>query len=331
MKTIDILCVGELLIDCIGMQMDATISETKGYERYLGGSPTNVAVNMSRLGLQVRLASTVGDDGFGEYIRTKLRKNKINADLVRTDDVQPTSLILVSKTTTTPEFIPYRHADMMITENQLPFEVLQLTKIFHTTAFALSKNPARNTILGKAKEAANLGCRLSIDVNYAFKVWPDRKRAMETITEYCKFDPLVKVSEDDMERLFGEQLSHDEIFVFFHEHLKVSTVCLTLGSKGVKLSQKPMPHMPSSKFRSVNGKTDRQPCYFELPAQYIEKVLDATGAGDAFWSGFLFAYLNDLELERCLKVALALSAIKLQHVGRLPIEGDLLSQLLKIT
>ena len=58
--------------------------------------------------------------------------------------------------------------------------------------------------------------------------------------------------------------------------------------------------------------------------------MDATGAGDAFWSGFLFAYLKEFPMERCLKIALALAAIKLQNVGRLPQNVDILSELLRI-
>jgi len=59
---IGIFCVGETLIDFIGHQEEARIEETKDYHRYLGGSPTNVAMNMARLGVNVCLASTIGED-----------------------------------------------------------------------------------------------------------------------------------------------------------------------------------------------------------------------------------------------------------------------------
>jgi fructokinase len=317
-RSIDICCVGEILIDCIGHQMNACIESTKDYHRFLGGSPANVAMNMARLGMEVRLVSTIGNDGFGDYIKEQLAENRVSMAHVRVDDVKPTSVIFVSKTSGTPDFIPYRHADMMITENQIPTTLLEQTKIFHTTAFAMSKNPARNTILAKAKEAHDLGCVLSIDINYSPRVWPDRRKAMGAIKKYCQYNPLIKISEDDMERLFDQRLTHDEIFTFFHDHLKVDLVCLTMGSEGVTLSRKA-------------EKTGAEHSKIKLPAVYVKQVLDATGAGDAFWSGFLFAYANDFEVERCLKIALALAAIKLQEVGRLPQNVDLLNQLLKIT
>ena len=59
-KEIDILCVGEVLVDFIGHQSGVLINETRDYHRYLGGSPTNVAMNSARLGLKSALVATVG-------------------------------------------------------------------------------------------------------------------------------------------------------------------------------------------------------------------------------------------------------------------------------
>ena len=111
-----------------------------------------------------------------------------------------------------------------------------------------------------------------------------------------------------MLRLFKRSLPHNEIFEFFHNE-GVDTICLTLGSEGVKLSQ--------------NGKG-----VIQLPAIKVENVMDATGAGDAFWSGFLFAYIKEKPTKECLEVALQLASLKLQNVGRLPDNIDILSKLL---
>ncbi|MFL1012630.1 carbohydrate kinase family protein [Flavisericum labens] len=308
MKNIDVLCVGEVLIDFIGHQHGVHINNTRDYHRYLGGSPANVAMNSARLGLRPVLVSTVGNDGFGEYVFQRLSEVGVITDYVKKIDDKPTSVIFVSRTDGTPDFIPFRKADICITEDQISPDVLKKTNIFHTTCFALSKEPAQSTILKKAKEAFELGCKLSIDVNYAKKLWSSQEEALNVVKTYCQFNPLIKISEDDMHRLFEQRLPHEDIFEFFHNH-GVETVCLTLGSNGVKLSQK--------------GEE-----VIQLPAKKVEKVMDATGAGDAFWSGFLFAYVKERPIEECLEVALQLAALKLQNVGRLPDNIDILSNLL---
>jgi fructokinase len=306
--TIDILCVGEVLIDFIGHQEDVLINETRDYHRYLGGSPTNVAMNSTRLGLNATMVAAVGNDGFGSYIFEKLSDVGVNTSHITTLDNKSTSVIFVSRSEGTPDFIPFRAADCCIYEEQISTEILSKTKIFHTTCFALSKNPAQKTILKKAKEAHDLGCKLSIDINYAKKLWTSQKKAFKVIKNYCQFNPLIKISEDDMLRLFEKELPHEDIFKFFHDQ-GVETVCLTLGSKGVKLSQK--------------GKG-----IIQMPAIKIDKVMDSTGAGDAFWSGFLFAYIKEKTINECLDIALKLAALKLQNVGRLPDNINILSKLL---
>lgn len=307
-KSIDILCVGEVLIDFIGHQTDVLINNTRDYHRYLGGSPTNVAMNSARLGLNAMIIATVGNDGFGEYIFERLSDVGVATNYIKKSENKPTSVIFVSKSQGTPDFIPFREADYEITEDQISKEILLQTSIFHTTCFALSKKPAQATILKKAEEAYNLGCKLSIDLNYAQKLWKSKEEALKVIKTYCRFNPLIKISEDDMLRLFEKELPHQEIFEFFH-NLGANTVCLTLGENGVKLSQ-------------------LEKDIIVLPAIKVEKVLDTTGAGDAFWSGFLFAYIKEKPIQECLQVALKLAALKLQNVGRLPDNINILSKLL---
>ncbi|WP_395065040.1 carbohydrate kinase family protein [Flavobacterium sp.] len=298
MKTTDIICIGEVLIDFIGHEVNTSINRTKDYHRFLGGSPTNVAVNASRLGLKSILVATCGQDGLGDYIVRKLKANEVNTNHICKLESAPTSVIFVSKSTETPDFIPYREADCQILEHQLSDEVIADAKIYHTTCFALSKNPARETILNRAKKAKELGLQLSIDINFSERIWPNREEAKRVIASYLLNDPLVKLSEDDCYRLFAEVKSEDYIFDYFH-NLGATTICLTKGKNGVVLS-------------------DKNHGLFFQEALPINEVKDATGAGDAFWTGFLYAQLQQRNLEDSISIAQKLAAIKLQNVGRLP-------------
>lgn len=297
-KTIDIICAGEVLIDFIGHTINTSISDTKDYHRFLGGSPTNVAVNATRLGLTSALIATCGQDGLGEYIVEKLKLNNVMTSYIRKSETEPTSVIFISKSTGTPDFIPYREADFQINQSQIPDELLESAKIFHTTCFGLSKNPARTTILKSAKKAKALGLQTSIDINFSERIWPNREEAKQVLKEYLATDPLVKVSEDDCYRLFAAFKTDDYIFEYFHK-LGASTICLTKGKDGVVLSDK--------NFGVFNQK-----------ASPIDVVQDATGAGDAFWTGFLYAQLMNKNFEETITIAQKLAVLKIQNVGRLP-------------
>ena len=309
-QPIDILCVGEILIDFIANQREKPIKEVKDYHRYLGGSPTNVAMNMARLGSRVELVATIGEDGFGDYINMRLEDNNVGTTGLKSTTAIPTTVIFVNRTENTPEFIPMRGADSHIESDQLSDALLSKCKIYHTSCFALSKEPARSAILEGAKKASALGLDLSIDINYSEQIWPNVEEAKQAVIEYCSYGPIIKASQDDIDRLFGAGMSHDEIFKYLHG-LGARTVCLTMGKKGAKLSE------PNSEVLS-------------LSAMKVEKIMDATGAGDAFWSGFLFAKLKGHNNEKCMKTALQMAAIKLQNVGRIPDYADVISAVLNI-
>jgi fructokinase len=103
-------------------------------------------------------------------------------------------------------------------------------------------------------------------------------------------------------------MGHDEIFANLHS-FGASLVCLTLGNKGAKLSE--------------NGKP-----ILELSALKVDKIMDATGAGDAFWSGFLFSWIKGKTNQNSMETALKMAAIKLQNVGRIPDYALLISNVL---
>ena len=296
-KLNDILCVGEILIDLIG-QEKASLKKTKSFQKLLGGSPTNVAINTSRLGLNIVLIGSVGADGFGAFARQQLNAAGIDTSRIIEQDSKATSVIVVSKSEETPEFIPFRQADSQILEESIPPSLLEQSKIFHTTCFALSQQPAQATLLKKAEEAFQLGCRLSIDLNYAAPIWSSTISVQEIIKTYAQWNPLVKISEVDVERIFQKPMGHEEVFEYFHQ-LGVETLCLTLGSRGVKLSHK-----------------GQSPIF--LAAEPLPQVVDVTGAGDAFWSGFIYGFLQKYSWLDCLELAQKTAALKLQNLGHLP-------------
>jgi sugar/nucleoside kinase (ribokinase family) len=293
-KKYTLLAVGELLADFLGTEITSSLYDTRTFERFHGGSPANLALNMKMLGFNTAIVSCIGDDNLGKYVLGQIQKTGVNISHVHTDANEPSSMVLVSRTTGTPDFIPYRGADKMLQKSHLPDALLAETAIFHTTCWPLSKNPAQATVLDAAERASKLGCILSLDLNYAARVWPNLGEAHEVIKKYLSHGALIKLSEDDAQRFFGE-MPEDKIFETLLSW-GAKLISYTLGSKGSKVIT-----------------TENTSFQAATPVD----VKDATGAGDAFWSGFLAAYVDGHNPENCAKAGVKMAAIKLQHIGPL--------------
>lgn len=296
-KTFALVSVGELLGDLIGTEFSNNLSDTSHFQRFQGGSPANLATNMSRLGQKTALVASVGKDNLGRYLKEKVAETGVEIAYISQSD-EPTSIVLVSRTKGTPDFIAYRTADRQILALHIPDELLKNTVFFHTTCFALSQDPAQSTIVDAAKRAKNAGCIVSLDANYAPQIWPDRKQAQEVIATFCSNDAFIKLSEDDAERIFDKTLSHTEILEILHG-FGAQLVCLTLGAKG---------SIVSSNFGKDKVQLEGKPL----------EVKDATGAGDAYWSGFLTAYIDGKNPAECAQAGAKMAALKISTLGPLP-------------
>lgn len=297
-----LLAVGELLGDFISSEVTTDLSSAKTFNRFQGGSPSNLAANMARLGKQTAIISCVGNDNLGRFLVAEVAKTGVNIEHVRYDDTEPTSIVLVARSTGTPDFIPYRTSDKMLYTTHIPNELLAQSGVFHTTCWPLSKQPSQNTVLDAAKRAKEAGCIISADLNYAERVWPDRAEAHRVIKAYLSNGAIIKLSEDDAERFYGETVSIENVIADFHAW-GASLICFTLGAKGSLLS-------------FDGGKTQ-----IEVPGRKVE-VRDTTGAGDSYWAGFLTAYLEGKDPETCAIAGANLAALKITTVGPLPDKVD---------
>lgn len=297
-----LVSVGELLGDLLGTEFTTNLTDTETFRRFQGGSPANLAANMARLGNPTALVACVGQDNLGSYLIQQLAETGVDTSYIARDPHEPTSIVLVSRTQGTPDFIAYRTADRMIVPSHIPEVLLQNTSFFHTTCFALSKEPAQSAILEAAARAHKAGCVVSLDANYAPSIWPDREQALQVVTEYCQNGAFIKLSEDDAERILGETKPTAAIIEEFHQK-GAQLVCLTLGSKG---------SIVSSDF----GKNQTA-----VPVKPVE-VKDATGAGDAYWSGFLTAWLDGKSPAECAQAGANIAALKISMVGPLPAQVE---------
>lgn len=292
----DILAVGELLIDLISTDFADSLDDVRDFKRIQGGSPANMCMNMARLGNRSKLLASLGKDDMGSYLLRYVQSIGVDCRDVRLVDF-PTTLILVTRSRDVSNFEAYRGADCEIADEQFPAGIFDEVTLFHTTCFALSREPAQGSIMRAARKAAQSGCRLSIDANYAKKIWNDQHQARRLVSEYCGYGALVKVSEVDWARLYGAKLEDPEQAADHFLKLGAAEACITLGSEGCFVANSETRHF--------------------LPSRKVD-VKDTTGAGDAFWSGYLTAWLDGEALLNRAKAGRRMAELKLGHFGPLP-------------
>lgn len=298
---IDLLAIGEVLIDFISTERAESLLEATAFRRLQGGSPANLAVNVARLGKRAALLAKMGAGAFGQFLKAEMQRSGVITDYLLLDPGVQTSLVFVSQTSGTPDFEPYRSGDYQLAPENIPARAIQRARLLHTTTWPLSRQPSRSAVLKAVQLARQLGKTVSIDPNYSPKVWPEHADALRTLEEVYRYVTLTKASLDDAERLFGPGGTPESYIQRFHD-LGPETVVFTLGKQGSLLSH--------------NGQL-----VCSLPARAV-RVVDATGAGDSFWAGFLTALLDGELLERCLRFAREVVELKLQTLGTLPAAID---------
>ena len=295
-KPIDIISAGELLVDMITAEFAQNFEEASLFKRIPGGSPANLAMNMARLGNNAMLVATVGNDDMGTVLRNYVARLGVNVSNVMGVD-EPTTLILVTRSAGISNFQAYRAADSVISIRQFPFTKFEEVGIFHTTCFALSKQPAQHAIMQAAEKACRVHCQLSIDANYSDKIWPDRQEAKRLVAEFCRLGALVKISDVDYARLYEDENPDPGAVLDHFFKMGAKEVCFTLGDKGLWVANDQERHF--------------------LPSREV-KVNDTTGAGDAFWSGYLTARLDEKPLLDCAIAGRKMAELKIGHFGPLP-------------
>lgn len=234
-KHIDVLSIGEILVDLISDAEGGSLIEARTFTMYPGGQAANVALNISRLGGSVSLIARVGDDAFGSFLCHHLFTAGVGTNYIRTTSGIPTTLVTVSRNNATPDFVVYRGADAQMVPDDMPHSLLAHTALVHTSAFALSREPTRSTVINFVAQAYEAGCLVSFDPNYHPRLWEENVDPLSIFAQIYPYVFLTKPSLDDCVRLFG--VGHTpEAYAAQILALGAKNVVLTMGNAGVLLA-----------------------------------------------------------------------------------------------
>ncbi|MDE6747728.1 MAG: carbohydrate kinase [Lachnospiraceae bacterium] len=262
MGMFDVTALGELLIDF-------TENGTSGqgnplFEANPGGAPCNVLAMLAKLGRQTAFIGKVGKDFFGEQLKNAIQEVGINSDYLLMDEEVHTTLAMVH---TLPDgdrdFSFYRNpgADMMLTEDEIPENLIAGSKIFHFGTLSMTHEGVRAATKKAVALAKKNGVLISFDPNLRPPLWKSLEEAREQVTYGISNCDILKISDNEIQWYTGEEDFDDGIRRLKELH-DVPLILLSMGREGSRAYYKDL--------------------RVEAAPFLQENTIETTGAGDTF-------------------------------------------------
>jgi fructokinase len=268
-----IVALGEVVAD---IYRDESASEIElPFTARPGGAPANVAVAAARLGEEAAFAGSVGEDLFGDFILRALEAEGVDTSAVRRcEPPTRTSLAFVEITEDGDRsFTFYRSdpaADELLGPEDVSEELLSGASFVNFGSILLIKDPGRSAIRRAAKLAQDLNIPTAFDVNFREHLWPSIEAARETVHPVFDLSSVVKLGDDELSPLLGVERVEEAAEILIC--LGVPLILISRGAEGAFYAT-----------RDFSG---------SVPAFEVE-VVDATGAGDAFFAAALVHLSGD--------------------------------------
>ena len=260
-KVYDVTAMGEMLID---FTMNGTSEQGNNmFEACPGGAPCNVLAMLNKLGRKTAFIGKVGKDQFGRLLKDTICEIGIETKGLIFDEEINTTLAFVH---TFPdgdrEFSFYRKpgADMMLSEDEVDYELIKSSKVFHFGTLSMTDEPVRSATKKALKAAKEAGCLITFDPNLREPLWKsldDAGEAMEYGFQYCD---MLKISDNEIQFISGKE-DYDEGIKYLQEKYHIPVIFLTMGKEGSRAYYKDL--------------------RVERPG-FSVKAIETTGAGDTF-------------------------------------------------
>lgn len=263
-----VLSMGEALIDLIVVGEADSLEVADDFVARPGGAPANVAVALSRLGMQSAFCGVVGDDPFGRRISAGLIAEGVDVSRLRQSPEAATTLAFAWKDAHgSGHFWLLRGADALLAPDDVAAAGITQVAALVIGSVSLAAQPSR-TAVEEAVDVARLsGVPVVFDVNLRPTLWHDLSAARAICASVAARSTLLKLSLDDARGLMGTMAPPEEAIAHALSLGPALTV-LTDGERGCW-------------FASRDGDDVIHVAAFTVDA------VEPTGAGDAFTAALI--------------------------------------------
>ncbi len=202
MKRYDVVALGELLIDFT--ENGTSAQGNPVFEANPGGAPCNVLAMLRKLDRRCAFIGKVGNDMFGHQLKAVAEKAGIDMSALRMDDAVHTTLAFVKTYEDGDrDFSFYRNpgADMMLTEDELPMDMIRDTRIFHFGTLSMTHGTVRQATKTAVMAAKEAGTIISFDPNLRPPLWDSLNEARAQMLWGLSQADVVKIADNEIEFL----------------------------------------------------------------------------------------------------------------------------------
>ncbi len=284
-KTIDVVALGELLIDMTNNGVSATGNTL--FEANPGGAPCNVLAMLKKFNHSVGFIGKVGDDIFGNSLKDIVGQVGINTEgLVVDKDARTTLAFVQTFEDGDRDFSFYRNpgADMMLTKDEVNVDLIKKAKIFHFGTLSMTHPQVREATLYALKVAKESGAIITFDPNLREPLWNSLDEAKEQILEGMKYCDYLKISDNEIQWLTGIE-DYTEAVHKIRETYKIPLITVSMGRDGSRVF-----------YYGTDAKDESKEIIVDVAPFLSDKTIETTGAGDTF-CGCVIHYILDTGLD----------------------------------
>jgi 5-dehydro-2-deoxygluconokinase len=305
MSGFDLVSMGRTGVDIYPLEHGVGLEEVRTFQKFLGGSATNVAVAAARYGRRAALVTRTGMDPFGRYVRLEAERLGVDPRFIMAGEGPPTPVTFCE--VFPPDDFPlyfYRYPtapDLEITVEDMPLDAIRDARVFWSTVTGLSREPSRAAHTAAWEQRARRRHTV-LDLDYRPMFWADPSEATEQVGKALEHVTIAVGNREECEVAVGESDPQRAADALLDRGLEIAVV--KQGPKGV-----------------LAATADER---VEVPPFPVD-VVNGLGAGDAFGGALVHGLLAGWELRRILEfanVAGALVAGRLECSTAMPDEAQ---------
>jgi 5-dehydro-2-deoxygluconokinase len=311
----DLITMGRSSIDLYANDIGAPFVEITSFAAYVGGSPTNIAVGASRLGVDVALLTAVGEDPVGDFILNFLDQEKVQTTFIPRKPGTRSSAVLLG--IEPPDKFPlvfYREnaADIQLTIDDVMRSPIHRCRAFEFAGTNLSREPSRSATFFAAETARASGGKVIMDLDFRADQWQDPRAFGVNVRQILG---SVHVAIGTVEEVLAAVLSEADQLKIAHSQISSPEVSGDFESATATLLNTGLELLVVK--RGAQGVTVFTPDSLmgtNVPGFPVE-VYNILGAGDAFASGFIYGLLKGWEPYKAARMGNACGAIVVTRHG----------------